>query len=87
MAKSTAETWGGSADVNRQANPVTVNDPALTAKMLPTLQLAGPTSDRDPFVTGAEDFLRARLSSLVFVGVTPLDRIRPRHRPIMPFCG
>jgi len=80
MAKSTAETWGGSADVEIvEPNPVTVNDPALTAKMLPTLQrVAGRDKVTEiPFVTGAEDFSHFALaypSLYVFVGVTPLDQ-------------
>jgi len=77
MAKTTAETWGGSADVEIvEPNPVTVNDPALTARMLPALQrVAGKDKVIEiPFVTGAEDFSHFALvvpSLYVFVGVTP----------------
>ena len=79
-AKSIAETWGGSADVEIvKPNPVTTNDPALTTKMLPTLaQVVGRDNVVEiPLVTGAEDFshFARKIPALyVFVGVTPADQ-------------
>jgi amidohydrolase len=56
--------------------PVTVNDPALTEAMLPTLgRVAGPGRlQHIPKVTGAEDFSffqRLIPGLFIFVGVTP----------------
>jgi amidohydrolase len=70
--------------------PVTVNDPALTEAMLPTLRrVAGP--DRVPFipkVSGSEDFSffqRVVPGFFFFVGVTPPgtdpDKAAPNHSP------
>ena len=61
IATSTAEGMGATAEVNipyESHYPVTYNDPALTARMLPTLQR---TAGQDkvmlvPAETGAEDF-------------------------------
>ena len=58
-AESIAESAGATADVTiTKQYPATVNDPALTAKMLPTLQrVSGDTPIVNPdLVTGAEDF-------------------------------
>jgi amidohydrolase len=59
--------------------PVTRNDEALTAQMVPTLQrIAGaPNVSVVPLITGAEDFsyFQERAPGLfVFLGVTPRDR-------------
>jgi amidohydrolase len=58
--------------------PVTINDPALTAAMVPTLQrVAGPGGlELVPKVTGSEDFSffqRLVPGLFYFVGVTPPD--------------
>lgn len=61
IAEKTAEAYNATADVKIPYSnhyPVTYNDPALTAQMLPTLQA---TAGKDkvlqvPPVTGAEDF-------------------------------
>jgi amidohydrolase len=63
--------------------PVTINDPALTAAMLPTLaRVAGPGRlELVPKVTGAEDFSffqRLIPGLFFFVGVTPPD-VDPKH--------
>jgi amidohydrolase len=77
MAKSIAESWGATADVEiSDPNPVTVNDPKLTAQMLPTVQrVVGAANVIEiPLVTGAEDFsyfAREVPGFYVFVGVTP----------------
>jgi len=61
IATKTAEAAGGTAEVKIPFSvryPVTYNDPALTAKMLPTLQATAGTNNvlLKPAVTGAEDF-------------------------------
>ena len=59
IATNIAESAGATADVAIEPYvPVTINDPALTARMLPTLQaVAGPGHVREiKAVTGAEDF-------------------------------
>ena len=69
--------------------PVTVNDPALTAAMLPTLQrVAGAGLNLVPKVTGSEDFSffqRVVPGLFIFVGVTPpgVDpkKAAPNHSP------
>jgi amidohydrolase len=74
----------------RKNYPVTVNDPALTEQMAPTLRrVAGP--DRllmIPKVTGSEDFSffqRVVPGVFFFVGVTPPgtepDKAAPNHSP------
>ena len=57
-------------------NPVTYNDPALTARMVPALQRAAGKDNVDviPFVTGSEDFAyygQKLPAFFYFVGVTP----------------
>jgi amidohydrolase len=74
--------------------PVTINDPALTEAMLPTLQrVAGPGGlQLVPKVTGSEDFSffqRVVPGLFVFLGITPagLDpkKAAPNHSP--RFCA
>ena len=87
----TAEATGATATVEIGAgNPVTYNDPALTARMLPTLERtagAGKVELQDA-VTGAEDFsyYAERVPSLfVFVGgMDPSkepEEVAPHHTP------
>lgn len=64
------------ADPRDLGNPVTMNDPVLTEKMLPTLQsVVGATNVIDPgYTMGAEDFAffaREIPSMYFFVGATP----------------
>ncbi|RAK69274.1 amidohydrolase [Phenylobacterium kunshanense] len=57
--KGIAERYGGSGQIEwGTPNPVTSNDPALTAKMKPTLSRAagGKIKDDIDYITGAEDF-------------------------------
>lgn len=69
--------------------PVTYNDPALTARMLPTLKrVAGPGLVESPVIMGAEDFsfFQQKIPGLyVFVGVrkpgASLDEYAPNHSP------
>lgn len=59
IATNIAESAGATADVSIEPYvPLTTNDPALTARMLPTLQaVAGPANVREiKPVTGGEDF-------------------------------
>jgi amidohydrolase len=73
-----------------KAVPVTVNDPALTEKMLPTLKRIGGTGGSRPQqrVMVAEDFsyFQEKIPGLFyFVGVTPKDqdmsKAAPNHSP------
>jgi amidohydrolase len=76
-AQLTAKATGAEAHVHiAEGYPVTVNDPALTRKMLPTIErVAG--EDKvivNELVTGAEDFSFFALEVpglFVFLGVTP----------------
>ena len=69
--------------------PVTVNDPVLTATMLPTLQrVAGAGLNLVPKVTGSEDFSffqRVVPGLFIFLGVTPPGadpkKAAPNHSP------
>ena len=69
--------------------PVTVNDPALTEAMLPTLaRVAGDGLELVPKVTGSEDFSffqRVVPGLFFFIGVTPPGedpkRAAPNHSP------
>ena len=80
IATSTAAAAGGSAVVQyARGVPVTVNDPALTSRMAPTLErVAGAGNLRvGPLVGTAEDFsyFQQRVPGLFFfLGVTPGDR-------------
>jgi amidohydrolase len=78
MVEKTAEANGLTAtfELDPYRNPVTYNDPPLTAKMLPSLQrVAGAKNVQEiPLITGAEDFayFAQAVPSLFFmVGVTP----------------
>jgi amidohydrolase len=76
-AKLVAESQGATADVSIQRmTPVTANDAALTARMVPTLvRVAGASNVREGLpVTGAEDFgyFAEQVPALfVFLGVRP----------------
>ncbi len=77
----TAEASGATAtfELDPYYNPVTVNDPELTARMLPSLRrVAGAGNVKEiPLVTGSEDFayFAREVPSFYFaVGVTPADR-------------
>lgn len=76
-----AEASGATAtfEIDPGSNPVVNNDPALTRRVLPTLQrVAGEQRVKQvPLVTGAEDFafFAERVPSFFFfVGVTPADQ-------------
>ncbi|CAM3785134.1 amidohydrolase [Rheinheimera salexigens] len=76
-AEMTAKATGAEAHVHiNEGYPVTINDPALTSKMLPTIErVAGQDKVHvSELVTGAEDFSFFALEVpglFVFLGVTP----------------
>ena len=88
---SIAESAGASADVIFDYGyPVTINDPALTSRMLPTLQrVAGADKVMESdLITAAEDFAYFQQQVpgfYFFLGVTPADRdaaaAPPNHSP------
>ena len=80
-AESIAQSAGAAARVTflNDGNPVTFNDPALTARMMPTLaRVAGPANLRDAVpTTTAEDFslYQQKVPGMFFfLGVTPKDQ-------------
>ena len=91
IAESIAEANQARAEVRiDKAVPVTVNDPALTEKMLPTLKRIGGDGGSRPQqrVMVAEDFsyFQEKVPGLFyFVGVTPKDQdmaaAAPNHSP------
>ncbi|RUO53706.1 M20 family metallopeptidase [Pseudidiomarina homiensis] len=76
-AEHTAASSGAEAHVHiDEGYPVTINNPELTAQMLPTIeQVAGADKVKvNPLVTGAEDFSFYALEVpglFVFLGITP----------------
>jgi len=79
MVENVAEANGTTAvfTLDEYRNPVTFNDPALTARMLPSLRkAAGDANVREiPLITGAEDFAyfaKAVPGLFFMVGVTPV---------------
>jgi amidohydrolase len=92
LAEGIAAASGATATVTIEPGyPVTVNDPGLTARMLPTLErVAGGRVDEVPKRTGAEDFAyyAQKVPGLfVFLGVTPPDQVATaasNHSPL--FC-
>jgi amidohydrolase len=80
IAEGVAAAHGTTVEVSiERGYPVTVNDPALTGRMLPTLERVAPGRVLElPKVTGAEDFsfYANRVPGLfVIVGVTPPDQV------------
>jgi amidohydrolase len=80
IAESVAAAHGATVTVEiEEGYPVTANDPALTRRMLPTLERLAPGRVRElSKVTGAEDFsfFANRVPGLfVVVGVTPKDQL------------
>ena len=79
-AEAIAAASGATARVTIESGyPVTVNDPALTRAMLPTLERVAPGRVQEiPKITGAEDFsFYARRVPGLFVdlGITPADQL------------
>jgi amidohydrolase len=77
MVEDTAKANGTTAEFSLDPynNPVTYNNPELTAKVLPSLRkIAGAEVKEIPLITGAEDFAyfaQAVPSFFFMVGVTP----------------
>ena len=78
-AQRIAESAGATATVSfGRYTPVTVNDPALTRHVLPTLQRVTSNVFEVPLFTTAEDFSfyqRAVPGVFVFLGITPPDQV------------
>lgn len=91
-AESIAQAGGATADVQIEIGyPVTVNDPALTTRMIPTLQRAAGTQNvkQGSPTTASEDFSRyaQKVPGLfVSLGVTPPSKdwrtAAPNHSPL-----
>jgi amidohydrolase len=80
IVENTAAANGATATIEfeKYYNPVTYNDPKLTARVLPSLRkIAGAASVKEiPLITGAEDFAYygEKIPAFYFmVGVTPKD--------------
>lgn len=81
IASNVAEAHGATAkfELAKDGNPVTVNEPDVTARVLPSLErIVGKNNVRRvPLLTGSEDFAyfaEAVPSFYFFVGVTPSDQ-------------
>jgi amidohydrolase len=93
MVAKTAEASGATAkfELDPYSNPVVLNDPKLTARMLPVLRkVAGVTAVKEiPLITGAEDFayFANKVPSFFYmVGVSPakqdLQTVPENHSPL-----
>jgi amidohydrolase len=88
-AKGIAQAAGATAEVDIvNSYATTVNDPALTEKMLPTLKrVSGGMITESPLVTGSEDFsfyAREVPGLFFFLGATPMEDLKtaaPNHSP------
>lgn len=88
-AEHTAHAHGAEAEVTIVDNyATTVNDPELTAQMVPTLKKVAPQRVFEaPLVTASEDFsyyTREVPGLFFFLGVTPMDKMKdaaPNHSP------
>jgi amidohydrolase len=79
IAEGIASGAGATVDVKiHRGYPVTSNDPALTARMLPTLERVAPGKvKQSELITGAEDFTyfqRHAPGLYFFLGITPPDQ-------------
>ena len=89
IAEGVASGAGATVDVRITGNtPVTANDPALTARMLPTLERIAPGRvAQSELITGAEDFTffqQAAPGLFFFLGITPpaeVGRAAQNHSP------
>jgi amidohydrolase len=90
LAEGIAAAAGATADVRiDKGYPVTANDPALTARMLPTLERVNPGKVKvSDLITGAEDFTffqRQAPGLFFFVGITPpedVGKAAQNHSPL-----
>jgi amidohydrolase len=79
IAEGIATSMGARVDVQiHRGSPVTSNEPALTAKMRPTLERVAPGKVKESeLITGAEDFTyfqREAPGLFVFLGITPPEQ-------------
>lgn len=90
IAENIAEAAGTTAEVTiTKGYPVTANDPALTARMLPTLERVAPGMvKQSELITGAEDFTyfqRQVPGVYFFLGITPpaqVGKAPQNHSPL-----
>lgn len=90
IAENVAEAAGTTAQVTiTKGYPVTVNHPALTERMLPTLERVAPGAvKQSELITGAEDFTyfqRQAPGLFVFLGITPqaqVGKAPQNHSPL-----
>lgn len=80
IAEGIAMSAGTTAEVIiNKGYPVTSNDPALTARMMPTLERIAPGNiKQSDLITGAEDFTyfqRQAPGVFVFLGITPAAQV------------
>ena len=80
IAEGIAAGAGATVDVKiHRGYPVTSNDPALTERMLPTLERVAPGKVQESeLITGAEDFTyfqRQAPGLFIFLGITPLEQV------------
>jgi amidohydrolase len=80
IAEGIAAGAGATVDVRiNRGYPVTSNDPALTARMLPTLERVAPGRvKQSELITGAEDFTyyqREAPGLFLFLGITPKEQV------------
>jgi amidohydrolase len=90
IAESVAAGAGATVDVRiDKGPPVTSNDAALTARMLPTLERVAPGRViESELITGAEDFTyyqRQVPGLFFFVGITPKDQVGKAAQNHSPF--
>ena len=90
IAESVAAGAGATVDVRiDKGPPVTSNNPALTARMLPTLERVAPGRvGESELITGAEDFTffqREVPGLFFFVGITPKDQVGKAAQNHSPF--
>jgi amidohydrolase len=89
IAEAVAMGAGATAEVRiDKGPPVTINDPALTARMLPTLERVAPGRVKESeLITGAEDFSffeREVPGLFFFLGITPqaeMGKAAQNHSP------
>ena len=90
IAEGVAAGAGATVDVRiTKGTPVTANDPALTARMLPTLERVAPGKVKvSELITGAEDFTFFQKQApglFFFLGITPPElagRSPANHSPL-----
>jgi amidohydrolase len=90
IAEGIAAAAGTTVQVTiNKGYPVTSNDPALTARMLPTLERVAPGAvKQSELITGAEDFTyfqRQAPGLFVFLGITPaadVGKAPQNHSPL-----